>query len=119
MREATAGRRTLVVAAGDLAHVGPAFGDAAPLDAGAKARLRADDAGSIGDILAGDADGFLERSRRERDARRICGLSPIYLMLKCLEGVRVKGEAVGYDQCAADAEGGSVVSVVGVGLYGG
>ncbi len=119
LREATAGRRTLVVAAGDLAHVGPAFGDATPLDAGAKARLRADDAGSIGDILAGDADGFLERSRRERDARRICGLSPIYLMLKCLEGGRVKGEAVGYDQCAADGEGGSVVSVVGVGLYGG
>ena len=119
LREATAGRRTLAIAAGDLAHMGPAFGDTQPLDAGARARLRADDEGSIGDILAGDADGFLERSRRERDSRRICGLSPIYLMLKYLEGKRLRGEAMGYDQCAADAEGGSVVSIAGVALYGG
>lgn len=119
LREATAGRRTLVIAAGDLAHMGPAFGDAMPLDAGARARLRADDEGSIGDILAGDADGFLERSRRELDSRRICGLSPIYLMLKYLEGRRLQGEAVGYDQCAADKQGGSVVSIAGVALYGG
>lgn len=118
LREATAGRRTLAIAAGDLAHMGPTFGDPQPLDAGARARLRADDEGSIGDILAGDADGFLERSRRERDARRICGLSPIYLMLKYLEGRRLQGESMGYDQCAADAEGGSVVSIAGTLLYG-
>ena len=119
LREATAGRRTLAIAAGDLAHMGPAFGDAQPLDAGARARLRADDEESIGDILAGDADGVLERSRRERDSRRICGLSPIYLMLKYLEGKRLRGESMGYDQCAADAQGGSVVSIAGVVLYGG
>ena len=119
LREATAGRRTLAIAAGDLAHMGPAFGDARPLDAGARARLAADDAGSIADVVAGDADGFLERSRRERDARRICGLSPIYLMLKYLEGGRLRGESVGYEQCAADGEGGSVVSVAGVAVYGG
>ena len=119
LREATAGRRTLAIAAGDLAHMGPAFGDPQPLDAGARARLAADDEGSIGDILAGDADGFLERSRREWDARRICGLSPIYLMLKYLEGKRLRGESMGYDQCAADADGGSMVSIAGVALYGG
>ena len=119
LREATAGRRTLAIAAGDLAHMGPAFGDALPLDAAARARLAADDEGSIADVLAGDADGFLERSRRELDSRRICGLSPIYLMLKYLEGRRLWGEVMGYDQCTADAEGGSVVSIAGVALYGG
>ena len=111
--------RTLAIAAGDLPHMRPEFGDAQLLDEAARARLTADDEGSIGDILAGHTDGFLERSRRERDARRICGLSPIYLMLKYLEGGRVKGEAVGYEQCAVDAQGGSVVSIAGVALYGG
>ena len=108
----------MAIAARDLAYMGPAFGDPQPLDAGARARLRADDNGSIGDILAGDADWFLVRSRPERDARRICGLSPIYLVLKYLDGRRLRGEAMGYDQCAADAEGGTVVSIAGVTLYG-
>ena len=108
-------RKTLIIAAGDLAHVGPNFGDAAAVDAVGRARLAAEDAATIDAICRGDAGGFFELSRAEADRRRICGLAPIYLMLRLL-GPTV-GESMGYDQCPADAAGGSLVSIVGALLY--
>lgn len=117
LREATEDRNTLIIAAGDLAHIGPAFGDSAPLDTIARAKLSAEDSASMGDIRNGNAAGFLERSRAESDSRRICGISPIYLMLECLKGKEILGESMGYDQCPADAQGGSVVSIAGALLY--
>lgn len=116
LREVTRNRRTLVIAAGDLAHMGPAFGDPQPIDTIARAKLTADDSASLEDFCRGDAQGFLERSRRESDYRRICGLSPIYLTLQ-LVGPEVTGESMGYDQCPADADGGSLVSIAGALLY--
>ena len=115
LRRAMRGRRTLVIAAGDLAHVGPAFGDAAQLDSVAKTKLRAEDDESITAICSGNSRDFLEISVAESDARKICGLSPIYLMLSLLEGA--SGVHMGYDQCAADHNSGSVVSIAGALLY--
>lgn len=117
LRAATEDRNTLVIAAGDLAHIGPAFGDSAPLDTIARAKLSAEDSASMEDIRNGDAAGFFERSRAESDSRRICGISPIYLMLEYLNGKDILGESMGYDQCPADAQGGSVVSIAGALLY--
>ena len=117
LRNATAGKKTLVIAAGDLAHMGPAFGDSAPLDTIARAKLSAEDSASMEDICNGDAEAFFERSRAESDSRRICGISPIYLMLALLEDKRLHGESLGYDQCPADSQGGSVVSIAGALLY--
>ena len=104
-------RRTLVIAAGDLAHVGPAFGDPSPVSAQGRASLGAADARTIAAIDEGDAQGFLDISRAERDARKICGISPIYIALRLLHGSR--GESLGYEQCPADSGGGSLVSIVG------
>ena len=112
---ATAGRKTLVIAAGDLAHVGPAFGDATPVDGVGKAMLAAQDAESIAAICRGDAAGFLDLSRAEQDRRKVCGLSPIYMALTLVGEVR--GESTGYAQCPADAAGGSLVSIVGAVLW--
>ena len=109
-------RRTLVIAAGDLAHVGPAFGDSQPLDIVAKARIRSEDSESMAAICAGDAQRFLEISRSESDRRKICGLPPIYLMLRLLGGAQ--GAQTGYDQCPADDANGSLVSIAGALLYG-
>ena len=117
LRNATTERKTLVVAAGDLAHLGPAFGDSTPLDTIARANLAAEDSASMEDICRGDAEAFFERSRAESDSRRICGISPIYLMLEYLNGKNLRGESMGYDQCPADAQGGSVVSIAGALLY--
>jgi AmmeMemoRadiSam system protein B len=110
--EATAGRRVLLVAAADLAHVGPAFGDPQPYGADDRAHLAEKDARLLEAICAGDAAEFFGQLREERDARRICGLPPIYLTLRFLAGAR--GEVVSYDQCPADAAGGSLVSIAGV-----
>ncbi len=115
LKEQMAQRRTLVISAGDLAHVGPAFGDAQPLDGGLRAKLKSDDTKSIEALLKGDASSFLEISKQEADARKICGLPPTYLMLRLLEGAT--GESFGYDQCAADKENASAVSIVGALLY--
>ena len=104
-------RRTLVIAAGDLAHVGPVFGDPRPIAAPGRTSLAAADARTIAAIDAGDAQGFLDISRDERDARKICGISPIYIALRLLKGSR--GASLGYDQCPADTGGGSLVSIVG------
>ena len=117
LNEATKGRKALAIAAGDLAHMGPAFGDSTSLDTVARAKLAAEDGQSMSDICNGDAVGFFERSRAESDTRRICGISPIYMMLQYLNGRNLRGESMGYDQCPADAQGGSVVSIAGALLY--
>jgi predicted class III extradiol MEMO1 family dioxygenase len=77
--------------------------------------LAAQDAESIAAICRGDAAGFLELSRAERDRRKVCGLSPIYMALKLVGEAR--GESVGYAQCPADVTGGSLVSIVGAVLW--
>ncbi len=112
LRSVTDGRRVLVVAAADLAHVGPAFGDPRPYREDDRSRLATKDEQLLGAICDGNAAEFFGQLRAERDARRICGLPPIYLTLRFLGDAR--GEVVGYDQCPADAQGGSLVSISGV-----
>ena len=115
LRQVVSEKRTLIVAAGDLAHVGPAFDDPEPLNLEAKRDLKTRDAKSIASIERGDAEGFLQISREEQDSRRICGIPPIYMMLSILEDV--SGVSVGYNQCPADISASSVVSIVGTLLY--
>lgn len=112
LSHALATRSAVVIAAGDLAHMGPAFGDAAPMDVAGRARCTAGDEALLAAMAAGEADRFLDAVRREGDARRICGLSPIYLALRLLPGAT--GEVTGYTHCPADPEGGSLVSIAGV-----
>jgi AmmeMemoRadiSam system protein B len=110
-RAATAGRRVLVVAAADLAHVGPAFGGH-PVDFGGRARLQAADEALVDHMRAGDAEGFLGEIRRTSDRNNVCGVPPIYLALRLLQPV--KGDLVAYDRCPADGQGTSLVTVCGI-----
>lgn len=112
LRRTTTGREVVVIAAGDLAHVGPAFGDPRPLDWTDRARIQAADEQLIDAMCDGDAERFFELIRTEGDRRRICGLPPIYLALRYLGGTR--GVRAGYDRCPADPQNGSLVSVCGV-----
>lgn len=106
------GDRTLVVAAADLAHMGPAFGDRRPMGPVEQTELATSDAAMLGTICRGDEEGFLDLLAGERDRRRICGLPPIYLALRILGDV--VGETTSYSICPAPGE--SVVSVAGVTL---
>jgi AmmeMemoRadiSam system protein B len=105
-------RRTLVVAAADLAHVGPAFGDPYGLDFVAKAQLRNADERLLEAIYAGDATSFFDQLKAEGDRRNVCGLPPIYLTLRLLD--ETCGEPAGYDLCPADPQGLSYVTIAGV-----
>jgi AmmeMemoRadiSam system protein B len=112
LKEALDGRSALVVAAGDLAHVGPAFGDAIPVDFARRARLAAADDALIETICAGDAEVFYRQIEAENDRRNVCGLAPIYFTLRLLG--ETTGERAGYERCPADQNGTSWVSVCGV-----
>jgi AmmeMemoRadiSam system protein B len=112
LRAATASHRTIVVAAGDLAHLGPAFGDSYPIDLVGRARLTAADQQLMATICTGDAEALFQSVKEEQDRRRICGLPPIYLTLRYLDGA--KGEVSGYMQCPADQRGTSLVSICGI-----
>ena len=111
LRRVAAQRRTLLVAAGDLSHVGPVFGGP-PQGLMERARLQAADGELIDRICEGDPQGFFAAIERDGDRRNVCGLPPIYLTLRVLSPV--EGELVSYDRCPADEHGTSLVSVCGI-----
>lgn len=111
LRTVSAGRRVLVIASGDLAHVGPAFGGA-PLDSAGIVALQATDQQLLEHLQKGDAEGFFGAIQRVRDCNNVCGVAPIYLTLRTLGPVQ--GESLGYAVCPADTRGASVVTVGGM-----
>jgi len=111
LRDAIAGRRAVVVASGDLCHVGPAFGGQ-PVDFVARARIQAFDQQLVDQICAGDAQGFLTVNGRVGNRNNVCGISVIYLAMRVLSPVQ--GDRVGYELCPADQNGTSLVSVCGI-----
>jgi len=113
LRAAIAGQKVVVVAAADLAHIGPAFGGSFPIDRIRYEQLQVSDEILIETITDGDAAAFFSTIAAESDRRNICGLPPIYLTLRLLGG-GVRGEITGYDRCPADEENTSFVSVCGM-----
>lgn len=111
LRRAAAGRRTLVVASGDLAHSGPAFGGA-PLDRARRSQIKGDDARLIEAMQRGDAERFYREIKLVNDRNNVCGVAPIYLAMRLLGGL--PGEPCGYAACPADAENESAVTVGGM-----
>ncbi|PYM91916.1 MAG: AmmeMemoRadiSam system protein B [Candidatus Rokuibacteriota bacterium] len=93
---AASGRRVALVAGADLAHMGPRFGDPEPVSAPELARIEREDREMLEPVAAGDAQEFFDSVARDGDRRRICGLSPIYAVLKALGGGG--GRVKRYDQ---------------------
>ena len=83
---ATVPRRYCVVAGADLAHVGPRFGDPWQVGRAELARVQADDRALLRPVVEADAEGFFAEALRQEDRNRICGLSPIYALLRLLPG---------------------------------
>ncbi|MCI0896084.1 MAG: AmmeMemoRadiSam system protein B, partial [Chloroflexi bacterium] len=107
-------QNTLVVAAGDLSHMGPAFGDPLPLDPAGKASIRSTDETWLEVACSGDSSRLTSHLLEHGDPTRICGSAPIHYMIAILQNAQ--GQVVAYDQCPADEEFGSLVSIAGV-LY--
>jgi AmmeMemoRadiSam system protein B len=109
LREAIAadGRRVLVLASVDFAHIGPMYDHAEGLDEAGERRLEADDMGLLRHVEAGDAEGFFGAVAAEGNARNICGVAPVYVTLRVGEG---RGDLLRYGQGRIHPESGSVVS---------
>ena len=113
LKRETADKNVLIVASVDLAHVGPVFNDNFVMDAARRERLREQDEGLMTAVLKGDAASFYDQIAAVEDRNRICGFSPIYLMLRYLETV-ANGVRVGYQHCPADEQNHSLVSISGL-----
>ncbi len=111
LRETMQQRRTVVVASGDLAHLGPAF-DEPPLDAAAQQQMEKDDAALMETLTQGDAQVFFDFMKADQYERNVCGLSPFYFMLAALGST--SGQTIAYARCPADLNNTSFVSVCGM-----
>jgi len=111
----TAGRRVLVAASGDLAHVGTAFGGA-PLDATTRQTVQRADTELLDAMRAGDAAAFFRAIQHVDNAHNVCGVAPIYLTMRLLERMDgpIRGQQAGYAACPADATDTSLVTIGGV-----
>jgi MEMO1 family protein len=81
---------------GDLAHIGPKFGDPEPVGEPVLAQSRERDQAILKRAEAADPVGYYRVIVDEGDARRICGLPPTYVTLAAIRPGR--GRLLHYDQ---------------------
>ena len=79
--EAAAGEPVCYVISGDLAHIGPKFGDPDPVGEARLAVSRAGDEAILRQFEAADPAGLFGVIAAEGDRRRICGLPPAWVTL--------------------------------------
>jgi len=79
-------RQVCLIAGVDLAHVGPRFGDPEANTRESLEAVAAADLSMLEAVTAGDPTGFFASVAHDGDSRRICGLSPIYTLLRALPG---------------------------------
>lgn len=108
--------RVVVVAGADLAHVGPRFGDAQPYGADQRSALEGVDRTSLAHASGLDAAGFWAQVSADLDARRVCGLAPIWSLVRSIGGSGAEGRLLHYEQTVDDGDG-SIVSHAAVGFF--
>lgn len=89
-------KKTVVIAAADLAHVGPRFGGP-ELTTELLADTERSDRAALDLAAARDAAGWYRAVTEGGDPRNTCGLSPIYLTLRALD--RGRGHLISYRRC--------------------
>jgi AmmeMemoRadiSam system protein B len=109
-----AGKRVCFLASADLAHVGHRFGDAEAPNHLSLQILSEEDRKLLAYAERIDGEGFFRVLAREKDRRRVCGLSPIYVLLSMLEGAQ--GKLLKYNQ-AHDPATQSAVSFASLAFY--
>ena len=99
-------RAVCFVAGVDLAHVGQQFGDSEPITADVLKWLEAEDRRLIERLAVLDAGGFFHEVAKDQDKRRICGFSPLYSLIRLLDGSR--GQHLKYSQAFTPETGSAV-----------
>jgi AmmeMemoRadiSam system protein B len=109
------GRRAVYIAGADLAHVGPHFGDEDAVTESALKSLGARDLATLERVAEGDPRRFYDDVMADDDARKICGIAPIWALLAALGG-GARGEVLHYGQ-AREPEYASVVTYGSAAFY--
>jgi len=107
--------KAIVIAGADLAHVGPRFGDPRAMNEKERTGLDKTDRDSLERAERLDSESFWEHVASDLDTRRVCGLAPMYSLLKTVDD-KARGEVRHYEQ-TVDPEEGSIVSHAAVGFY--
>ncbi len=103
---AQAGGRTVVVASADLSHVGPQFGDRAPLDAARRREVEEADREVLREFI--DApDRMLAHFQRNGNAARWCSIGNMFVAATAVP--HASREMVAYAQ-SAEPNGGAMVT---------
>ncbi|GBD35453.1 hypothetical protein HRbin36_00565 [bacterium HR36] len=97
--ERESGARVFYLSSGDLAHIGPKFGDPHAVHDDQLNSSRQRDQQLLQHIAAANRHAFFQTLLEERDQRRICGFPPTYTLMAVLEPTR--GRLVHYDQYVA------------------
>jgi AmmeMemoRadiSam system protein B len=102
------------VISGDLAHIGPKFGDPRPVCAAQLTRSRTHDQALLERSAAIDPGGYFDVVAAEGDSHRICGLPPTYTTLEALRPS--SGRVLHYQQWT-DPRGAESVSFASMAFY--
>jgi AmmeMemoRadiSam system protein B len=107
-----AGGRTLVISSADLSHVGPQFGDRAPVDQRRRHEVEEHDRTMLGEFIAGP-DRLVEQMSRKGNPNRWCSVGNMYVAALCVP--HATREMVRYDQ-SVDPQGATMVTSAALAL---
>jgi hypothetical protein len=109
--ESALGGKVCYVISGDLAHIGPKFGDPWMIDTGKAAWNRAADAEFVANLAAGRPETLFAGIAAEQDERRVCGFPPAYTTLAAAD--LPPGQVLHHDQYV-DPRGEEIVGFAAV-----
>jgi len=84
------GKRITYIVGGDLAHIGPRYGDSNAVIPSDLESCSEKDHAMLDLAAKGDSRAFYKYIADEEDRRNICGMPPLYAMLRMLEGTTGK-----------------------------
>jgi AmmeMemoRadiSam system protein B len=112
--ERESGRKVCYIVSGDLAHIGPKFGDPWQIDTDRARWNRSLDADLLARIEQARGDELFNFIADEQDGRRICGFPPSYVML---EAARPKSGKLLYHDQYVDPRGNEIVGFASMAFY--
>jgi hypothetical protein len=104
--------RTLVVATGDLSHVGPQFGEPRPIDEQRRFEAERADRELLSKFTGGDADAFVAAVKWSANSSRWSGVGAMAGLLSIVQPREV--ELIDYCQHPLDEEGTAMIASAGL-----
>jgi AmmeMemoRadiSam system protein B len=105
--EKESAERVCYIVSGDLAHIGPKFGDHWKIDDSKSEWCRRADDELLKTLESGNETDLFNFMAKEKDERRVCGFPPLYIALSVANPCR--GRRLCYDQFV-DPKGTEIVS---------